>query len=378
MPRLKVFRLFVVWAGGVLPGGVEAQDAAVPTMDEIIAAARQRQAAVSSGKFEWTVKRWLRKGIRGDASLLGGESGHPNPPEDMDFSAVRMLIFSGANVRYESFGPEWNAEKKAYTPFRLTTTWDGNMSKRFEDPEGFWNGRIQNKPWFVYLTTFEPLSWTYRMLDEDWARLAISDFSVRPTLEDVGGEACIVVERSRPSRATPDEPMVDRMWLSRERGYLVRRYESGRGTWVGTRIDIEYENSPEGIPVPIRWTKVQGLRSDPPPGEISDCELTKYELNIPFDSATFELTFPPTTWVQEQGVAEPYIVHEDGLHRPITKAELRRGATYADLLVTASGQAKLTPLKTSPYVWLFWTVQAVLAAAILCYLYRKRCRRDSN
>ncbi|MGD9858209.1 MAG: hypothetical protein AB7U20_24985, partial [Planctomycetaceae bacterium] len=319
------------------------------------------------------VKQWMRKGF----SILGDVSGRLIPPDDVEFSAERVFVISGDKVRYESFGPEWNSTKEAYTPFRFLTIWDGTRSIRFQDPEGFWSGRIENSRFIVGLSALDPLVWTYRMFDREWARIDLSEFVVRPTIDDIDGEACVVVERSRPSRATLDEPLVERMWLSCNQQYVIRRYEFGRGTWVGDRLDIEYDDAPQGIPVPIRWTKAEGLHGDPAPGAIGVSEISNFELNVAIDAKAFQFEFPVNTWVTEVGDDDPYIVREDGSHRSITQSELDRGATYDDILATPSGQAKLTPITRSARVWLFWTVQAVLGVGILAYLCRTRLTRNS-
>jgi len=374
MLRLHMLPLPLIFAVCFATSVVEGQDAAVPTMEEIIAAARQRQEAVTSGKFDWIAERWMKKGARNIGRL--GRSAPTNPPEDLEIMAERMLLFSGGKVRYESVGPDWYSTRETDAPFRLTTTWNGKKSYKFQDPEGDWSGRVVNSAWFRDLRTFDPIAWTYRMFDSNWTVFDIHDFFVRPAFEKAGGELCVVLEFSKTNQARPQwEPLVRRLWLSRDRQFVVRRYEMGAGASVFTRVEVEYEDSPQGISVPIRWTRVEGARSDPPI-EINRSEVSHCEFNVPVASDAFELTFPAL--VQEEGVEEPYIVREDGSHRVITEAELLRGATYEDLLATPSGHAKLTPLKTSPYVWMFWSVQALLATGILVYVYRRRLARSGD
>lgn len=343
----------------VLPHAVVGQGA-VPTMDEIIAAARQRQEAVTSGKFEWKVKQWMRKGWKWDGIEV--DSGTPNPPEDFESTHERTLILSGSNVRYENYGAKWNEMEQEFLPNRVIMIWDGAESRVFEDPKGFWHGSISRSEWLTTIDTYEPLAWTIRMLDRKWVTYDISKFSLQPAFEDVRGDPCVVIEGTEGA----NNPVVRRLWLSPALQYAVRRFELGRANRVGRRVDIDYENSPQDLPVPVRWTTVEG----DPPGAIEECELVQFELNGQIDPDAFVLQFPPTTWVREEGVAEPYLIGEDGLHRPVTRSELSRGATIGDLVATPSGQARLTPVKRRRSAWMFWALQGILATSILFYLYR--------
>lgn len=365
-PKL-IAQCLVAVAIALLPGVVAGQDA-VPTMDEIIRVARERQTAVKSGRFEFTADKWNKKGSIGHPSGMG--DGLPlNPPEDMETTAERLLLFSAEQLRYESFGPQWNDAKKAFTPFRLTTTWNGSESYVFQDPEGFWNGGIGTRMvFFQGLRTFEPLIWTYRLVDSGWSDFDVRTASVGATLAQAGGEPCVVLEHSI---AFSRDTITRRLFLSRDRQFLVTRYEMARDTKVIEQLNIEYDTSPQGIMVPVRWSKIEG---DPDaPFTVEQSVVTSYELNLPVapPPETFALTFPPTTWVQEYRSKEPYIVREDGSRRIITEAEIMRGATYEDLLATPSGQARLVSLKENTSVKWFWVLQGVLVSAILLVAYRR-------
>lgn len=358
----------IVLATAVLPAVVQAQDA-VPTIDEIVAACRQRQDAIQSGKIEWKVERWMRKGAFEVPDGVVSKSTEPFPSDDLQITTVRTLQFSGEQVRYESFGPDRNPTTGAYEPFHLKTTWNGTKAHRFQDPQGFWNGTIGTEAWFQYLHTFDPLCWTYRMFDSNWTTIDIEEFIVRPELEDVGGHECVVLELSTAGRARPPDPLVQRLWLSRAHQFVVRRFEQGRAATVFRRIDIDYEDAPQGIPAPIHWTEVRGEMSNP--RTIDTCDVTGYEFNIPVAADAFELTFPAGTWVEAEG-EEPYMVRDDGSHRAITKAELKRGATYQDVIETPSGRAKLASLDENDSVTGFWVVQFLLLAVVLVFFYRAR------
>ncbi|MGD9856808.1 MAG: hypothetical protein AB7U20_17815 [Planctomycetaceae bacterium] len=355
----------------VLPATAAAADA-VPTMDEIIAAARQRQEAVSSGRFEWTAERWINKSARNIGR--GRMTAAPmNPSEDFEATAERTLLFSGKYLRYESFGPDWNDARDADMPYRVIMTWDGQESRTFRDPEGFWHGMVESDGRFKGLRTFDPVAWTYRFFDPNWTYFDVREFSVRTSLEEVGGEPCVVLERSQQTRAMPQAPLVYRLWLSCGRQFIVRQYERLRGPTVHERVQIEYEDSAHGHAVPVSWTKIEGEDVNRElVSKVTKCDVVDYELNVPIASDSFDLEFPANTWVQEEGVEDPYIVREDGSHRVVTQAELRRGAKYEDVLATPSGQAIVLPLRSNPYMWIAWLVQALLAAGILCYLYRTR------
>lgn len=366
--RTNAFCVLVL-AAAVLPEAARAQDA-VPTIDEIIRVARERQEAVKTGKFEWTVERWIKKGANDRPGIeMPGQPKGPNPPEDLEVSNDRSVLLSDNMLRYESFGPQLNHD----TPFRIMTAWNGTKSNQFQDAEDFPSGRIESNPFFQYLDTFEPIGWTYRMSERHWARFDIQEFTVRPELELAGGEMCVVLEHVKAARARPGDTLFKRLWLSHDRSYVVRRFDEGRGATVYTRIEIDYEDSPAGIAVPVRWTKTKGEVSDPQ--IIEKCTVTIHELNLPVDTGVFELAFPANTWIEEEGVADPYMLRADGSRRTITQAELKRGAKYDDIAATPTGQAKITPLEDNSHARLFWIVQGVLAVVIVGIWYRTKLAR---
>lgn len=366
MSPVRAIRLLCIIGLCATPGAVRGQDA-VPTMDEIVAAARQRQEAVKSARFEWTVERWMKQGAN---DMVGSrfhmQSPGPNPPKDSETKIERSLILSDGKLRYENFGPDFNVS----TPFRLITTWNGEKSSNFQDADEVLTARVGREPWFQYLDTIMPIGWTYRMLDRNWARLTLREFIIRPNYEQQGGELCVVLELSKSRQPHPERPLVKRLWLSRDRGFVVRRFQSGTGTTVFTQIDIDYSNSSEGIVVPVRWTKVKGDISDP--RIIDECKVTMHELNIDVDEDAFQLELPPNTWVEEEGVADPYIVRDDGSNRTITKSERQRGATMQEIVATASGQAPSPALSANESVKWFWVVQGILAIVVAAVWFKTR------
>jgi hypothetical protein len=70
--------------------------------------------------------------------------------------------------------------------------------------------------------------------------------------------------------------------------------------------------------------------------------ITKREINVDIPRSEFQIDFPVGTKVHDRrmGAAPPwYIVRAGGVKREITDAEMRRGATYDELISTESGMA---------------------------------------
>jgi hypothetical protein len=100
-------------------------------------------------------------------------------------------------------------------------------------------------------------------------------------------------------------------------------------------------------------------------------------INVPFAETEFQLEFPAGTWVYDTHRGEMYIASASGQKRIITKEELRRGATYEELLVTESGRAALrempprAPARRATIV----IVNVVVVLSVLAFLlfkFRKR------
>ena len=165
------------------------------SVDDIHEAIAQRNAHVQSGRFAWTACRWLQKGAIWPGTGADWQK-TPNPKQDSEFVADRLLVFSDGNVRYESFGPEWHHVTDSYVPHRLTTTWNGVKSYVFLDPESAWRGYIYDRPWFSHLGTFAPLAMTYRPLDRNWRQIDVREFTVNDERERISGVDCVVLEKT--------------------------------------------------------------------------------------------------------------------------------------------------------------------------------------
>ena len=138
------------------------------------------------------------------------------------------------------------------------------------------------------------------------------------------------------------------------------RSVSGRSAKVLNRLDVEYGESPDGDPVPLKWTSIEG----DPPISVEQCTVDAYELNVKVEPVQFAITFPSTTMVQEQGEDDLYVVLDDGSHRTVHESELLRGATVHDLMMSKPGEAKLVAWKW-PRVWGTLVAVAVVSGVLL-------------
>ena len=72
--------------------------------------------------------------------------------------------------------------------------------------------------------------------------------------------------------------------------------------------------------VPTRWAHKSTLAGIPQ--AIWETTVIDYSINQPIPPGTFDLAFPPRTFVTDAVLNERYLVRADGSKRPITKREL--------------------------------------------------------
>jgi hypothetical protein len=132
---------------------------------------------------------------------------------------------------------------------------------------------------------------------------------------------------------SPKADAYEDLWVDPRRDDLIvqRVFKSGDKLTV---TSIEYRPDKTVGWVPSRWTVKYTLAGIPQ--AIWDTTVVDYSINQPIPPGTFDLAFPPRTFVTDAVSNEHYLVRADGSKRPVTNKELelqrQRKLRFNDLL----------------------------------------------
>jgi hypothetical protein len=168
---------------------------------------------------------------------------------------------------------------------------------------------------------------------------------------DIDGRRCLVLRPKRGASSTQNWETV--YWVDPERDYVVLRIIVGRrGALPQYSIDIEYEPSEPMAWFPMRWRIVRTNGSTTNVYEEISAEVGTVSINVPVEEDVFQMRFSPNSAVVDNRMGERFMSRLDGQKRRVLPEELRRGATYAELIRTEEGEA-MGNVPDSRAQWIF-------------------------
>jgi len=120
-------------------------------------------------------------------------------------------------------------------------------------------------------------------------------------------------------RRSPKGDAYEDLWIDPRRDDLIVQRDSKAGD-ILTVTSIEYRPDPTAGWVPTGWTVRSNLAGTPQ--MIWETTVVDSSINQPIPPSTFDLAFPPRTFVTDAVLNEHYLLHSDGSKRTITKTEL--------------------------------------------------------
>ena len=134
-------------------------------------------------------------------------------------------------------------------------------------------------------------------------------------------------------RRSPQGDAYEDLWIDPRRDDLIVQRDTKTGDRL-TVTSIEYRPDKTAGWVPTAWTVRSNLSGTP--RMIWETTVVDSSINHPIPPGTFELAFPPRTFVADAVLNEHYLVRSDGSKRLITNQELelqrQRKLRFSDLL----------------------------------------------
>lgn len=333
--------------------------------DAIAQAWKARSELVQSGRFEWKQTCFYAKGSR----IALNAQAEPEPPQDVVFEIPKVVfVFAGAKICYETEQIDLTSRLASKEPGSLyRSTYDTETSMQFlartatTHPSGIVYG--VNRYNDIENLVFRPLILTYRPTGSDTTQIDLKSVEIVSQAAEVDGRTCVYLTDS-PSASGSN--LSRSFWLDESRGYILVRYATQSNGRPYSQLDVSYSTDSLWGPVPAEWTATFFLTDGSVLNSVK-ATRTAYEINAALKEDTFRISFPPGTIVEDRRRDVRYLVQSSGQERIITRDEIRRGASYEELMTTESGMAG----RRDNSGWVVCLVALLLAIAIMIALVRR-------
>jgi len=374
--------LLVTWAmsGASCAAGAEAGYLQqTPSMEQVRRAWQARQDRVRTARIAWTEKRfvaarskWPRRDGKAPGRLKDGEW---LPERDLTFESTGEIALSGKMLRYVHEGAYWHDSFGELLQKKYVATFDAETAQSHFThtpprvhglrPLGFIDPDPRHPNTRYYM--LKPVLMTFRACDPDTGGVDPAKYAVSAKTAFIDQALCVGVTWTGKRR---DQTT---FWVDPQRDFLVLRIAilDGSAHPVAT-TDISYQRDAlhGWVPSGWKWVYHGGFSSV---REQAAAKVTRCEINVDIPRSEFQIDYPPGTLVRNLKTKEDYIVRPDYGKRPITKAEIARGATYEEYLSTESGMAGLKKPALAQRV-LGWTVGGLVLLVVVAVFWRLRAR----
>jgi hypothetical protein len=348
-------------------------------LDEVFSAWEARPQRAASFEGLWRQREFYRRGSLVAAPAIRPAPGAPDPvaPErDAEVEAAVEMRLDGGRIYSIRRGPQWLSERAAFVPVELHSASDGRQATLLRLVEG---GRVEPQAFVRAEARFPdsrsafhwPLLWALRPLDPHVGPIDRGGaWSLAPHTAQLQGHTCVILERF----AAHFNPKLERgeihetYWVDPARDFCIRRYERVRGGLVEARIEVDYGDD-ACLWLPTAWRITVFSGEDALAARTYAAELSSHALNGGLADERLRIALPAGTRVDDAESKTAWIVRPDGGKRVITPEERRRGASYAELLATESGQAALPPW--GPLAPLAALAVAALLSGLACGRWRR-------
>lgn len=302
--------------------------------DLVVAAWKDRQRQVRTFDFLCSGQEFERKPSDAELSMSDRVPAGGPSPTDITFPITMRFVYEAkGRARLDYKGRIWSSHRGGYVDEEAISLFDGHLCKTL-----FPSSQLGFPSAHIYQGTASkvgnnlrvlPLSLALRPFDKtlgmfDPARLVLTD---KRGVTD--GRTCLILRYEE--RPTWSDPAL--VWVDPERGFLPLRCEQKRRGATVQSISISYLRDAKHGWVPSAWTNTQLA---PKTGEVVNsvtAKVTQYHINETIPDATFDVSFPPGTYVHDYRTNKEYILREGKPPRPVLEGELQEGArNYQELL----------------------------------------------
>lgn len=309
--------IFVVVAGHAGP-----VVSAEPTMEQIVAALRQRERSHPAGRIEWADRSYFRAVL-----LQPGIDDPAHASDDVRATTTRVFAWEGTRMSYRFEGQIFNRRLAKAVPIKYANVCGDERegrSLRVLDSARHPIGRIststhlesrEDTDLIPILLWLRPLSRLCFGIDPQGCR-------VRADRGPIKGRECLILERSR--------GVTDRWYIDPAPNWQILRYEVLSGGKARVRIDLNYSSDEKGDRLLRAWQTRTWSGGNDQANTVTMGVVTDQKAAGRPPAKEFELDFPHGTWVHDDVRGREYVIEGDGSERLVPGEEMERRATSED------------------------------------------------
>jgi hypothetical protein len=288
---------------------------------------------VKSAHFVWTIAMTRTKGsISKITPPLLKEPGI-SPPSDHSFTSHRELTFDLTKLAYSYTSQQWKESQKEYVDTKSQFVHNGTIYATFR-PKSFSDfpiGYVKRNCIHGEVTTMHvrPVLMAYRASDSSLSPYREGMFRVTGKRAMIGGRWCW--EMRVPSTGL----QTSFLWVDPGNGFVAKRFSvlHNKTNGIVWNMDVQYESHNVAEWLPVRWDAIEN-HVDGTLLLSAKAEMRSHEFNPVLPDSTFEIDFPPGTYVIDQDTGSHYIQLEDSRLRAISRSEITK--PYQELLKSSS------------------------------------------
>lgn len=299
------------------------------TVNEIVAAWKQREIECQTLSCTWDLKRFAAAGHFIDPQLSAEDAadGLATPPEEGIRTAENCkLTLQHSHFRYVFKRPDWDPEAAKIVNRRCTTVFDGkNGALLWDKGSEVPNGIKYSKDAASGVRTLRtlPLRALYRPFAEGIGVFTEADLSIDERLTDAEQ---IVLLHGKPSASPRDVIYVDRDTAMIRR---LHRFNNG-----APQFEIVFAYTESVGPFKLTGWKRQSFDENGTLTHAFDAALSSLEINPKVEKNAFRLVMPYGAWVADLVTGMQYMVKENGRKREILKEERFANRSLKELMAT--------------------------------------------
>lgn len=275
-------------------------------------AARERQQAIQSIEFEFTVEETMEPGMAAraaQAAMDGGGKVTP-PTQALRAKSENRLVISGNQIRYEDNHPRFDLRTNALSENINLAVSDGRRQKVYFGPRT--GADRKNSYGLLALPARGMIAQDALQLPmmlacrgyEGELSVVVYPRDIQPTGERlrIRGRDCQVY-KCKPQRMT--------VWVDEAAGHSPRRIRFDNRNGLELQLEIESEqDSKSGLVLPKSWTQTRYSQAGKVESTIA-VKVNAVQVNRDYDAATFDLEFPPGITVDDQRNNTTHAVRPD-------------------------------------------------------------------
>lgn len=306
--------------------------AAADERDDVVAAWKRRQEATRTVNARIDELNSFAPGVMSGLRPEAFRQLPQVPVKETTKNVARAIILDGDKMLHSIAGETWLPSADHFLPDKMISVCDGMIARtvhiRDEQTDAVHSaGFIHDKAvhpdrWNLFLA---PVLRHYRPLSAQLGTFDPAKWEILKTDAIVDDVPCIQIRE-----ATDTVHRHHLLWVDPAKDMSLVRLETHFEGRLASRLAVKHRLDAKHGWVPESWEVFRYTN-----GKLINsgvCVLVDLKRNEGVDDATFNLEFPPATFVTDYATSEAFIVRPDGTAYEVTEADRKNRLTYTQLV----------------------------------------------